>query len=101
MLNTDDIRHFRKASDALDALRHAVATAYGYRWCVNNEPGTSPERAALDARRILRDLMTHEQRGEAINRVREFLLPAHSAPKDHPAQMRIPRLVHRCIINNT
>ena len=47
-------------------------------WHVNNEPGTpnqhSHERAAFDARKILRDLLTHEQRGEAINRVRELLV---------------------------
>lgn len=55
----------------------AVSLAYGYLWHVNNEPGTPnqypPERAAYEARKILRDLMTHEQRGESINRVRELM----------------------------
>ena len=91
MLNTDDVRHHTevgtgyskdamlgKAADEIDALRQAIATAYGHLWHVNNEPGTpnqhSPERAAFDARKILRALMTNEQRGEAINRVRELLV---------------------------
>jgi hypothetical protein len=57
-----------------DKLLDSVSTAYGYLWHVNNEPGTpnqySPDRASYEARRILRDMMTTEQRGEAINRVR-------------------------------
>jgi hypothetical protein len=56
----------------------AIATAYGYLWHVNNEPMApiplySPETAAHEARKILRDLMSHEQRGEAINRVQKLL----------------------------
>lgn len=58
-------------------LRDAIAMAYGYLWHVNNEPGTPnqypPERAAYEARKILRDLMTTAQRGEAINRSRELM----------------------------
>ena len=58
-------------------LREAIALAYGYLWHVNNEPGTPsqypPERAAYEARKALCDLMTHEQRGEAINRVRDLM----------------------------
>ncbi|MFA6904480.1 MAG: hypothetical protein WC236_15500 [Gallionellaceae bacterium] len=54
-----------------------VAIAYGYLWHVNNETGTPcqypPERAAYEARKILRDMMTHEQRGDAINKVRELI----------------------------
>ena len=57
----------------LESLRSVIATAYGYLWCVNNEPGTphqyTPEKSATEARKVLRDLLTHEQRGEAINRV--------------------------------
>ena len=57
----------------LETLREAVGLAYGYLWLVNNEPGTprrySPERAACEARKLLRDTMTHEQRGAFINRV--------------------------------
>lgn len=54
--------------------REAVATAYGYLWHVNNEPAApipmySPEKAAYEARRALRDLLTSGQRGEAINKV--------------------------------
>lgn len=52
-------------------LTAAIARAYGYLWCVNCEPGTprqySPEKAAYAARKELRDLLTKEQRGAAIN----------------------------------
>ena len=55
-----------------DALREACALAYGHLWHVNNEPLSpsplySPEKAAYAARRALRDLLTSEQRGDAIN----------------------------------
>lgn len=51
-----------------------VADAYGHLWHVNNEPMApipmhSPEKAAYEARKILRDMLTAEQRGEAINRI--------------------------------
>ena len=65
-----------------ERMREAIAVAYGYLWHVNNEPGTPsqypPERAAYEARKALRDLMTNEQRGEAINRVRELM--GHNKP---------------------
>jgi hypothetical protein len=59
-------------------LEDAIALAYGYLWHVNNEPMApvpmySPEKAAYEARKVLRDLMTHEQRGEAINKVQGLL----------------------------
>lgn len=58
-------------------LREKIAVAYGYLWHVNNEPGTpcqySPEKAAYEARKILRDTMTHEQRGEGITAAREAM----------------------------
>jgi len=58
-------------------LREKIAVAYGYLWHVNNEPGTPcqypPERAAYEARKILRDTMTHEQRGDGINAARELM----------------------------
>ena len=58
-------------------LEDAIAIAYGYLWHVNNEPGTpnqyAPDKAAHEARKVLRDLMTHDQRGEAINRVRDLM----------------------------
>lgn len=87
MLNTDDVRHhtevgtgyskdamLEKAADEIDTLRQAIATAYGHLWHVNNDPHSprpqfSPEKAAYKARHILRDLLTHEQRGAAINDV--------------------------------
>ena len=54
-------------------LEQAVMIAYGYLWCVNNEPGTpnqySPERAAHEARKHLRGMLTTEQRGHGINDV--------------------------------
>ena len=54
----------------------AIAMAYGFLWHVNSEPGTPqqypPEKMAYEARKILRGLMTHEQRGRAIAKVREL-----------------------------
>ena len=61
------------AEAELARLRAAIQTAYGYLWCVNNEPGTpnqySPERAAHQARKHLRGMLTTEQRGHGINDV--------------------------------
>jgi hypothetical protein len=58
-------------------LREAIQQAYGYLWHVNNEPGTpnqyAPEKAAYAARRLLRDLLTHEQRGVGINMARRAI----------------------------
>jgi hypothetical protein len=55
------------------ALEAAMMTAYGYLWCVNNEPWTPnqypPERAAYEARKHLRPLLTVEQCGNGINSV--------------------------------
>lgn len=57
-----------------ERLLGAVQRAYGYLWHVNNEPGApnqyAPEQAAYAARRELRELLTHEQRGEGINAAR-------------------------------
>ena len=58
-----------------EALRASIATAYGYLWHVNNEPGTPaaiypPERAAYKARMVLRVLLADEQRGKGINEAR-------------------------------
>lgn len=66
--------------------RSAVAMAYGHLWHVNNEPMApiplrSEESASYAARKLLRDLLTTEERGEAINSVRAML---SSAPKDAP-----------------
>lgn len=67
-----------EAATEIERLRSAMALAYGYLWHVNNEPMApvplySPEKAAYEARKVLRDLMTHEQRGEAINMVQALL----------------------------
>ena len=50
----------------LEKLREVIGLAYGHLWMVNRY---QPERASHEARKILRDTMTHEQRGEFINRV--------------------------------
>lgn len=59
----------------------ALARAYGYLWHVNHpediptgHPYMSADRAAVEARKELRDMLTHEQRGEGINCVRQKLL---------------------------
>jgi len=60
-------------AERVEAMEAAIQTAYGYLWCANNEPGApnqySPERAAHEARRHLRHLLTTEQRGQGINSV--------------------------------
>jgi hypothetical protein len=69
-------------NQATDDVREAIAQAYGYLWHVNANmeapPGVAlfsltPEQAAYKARRHLRDLLTHEQRGKGINSVRAAL----------------------------
>lgn len=55
-----------------EALTTKIALAYGHLWHVNNEPAApipiyTPEKAAYEARKILRDTLTSEQRGDAIN----------------------------------
>ena len=52
----------------------AVGEAFGYLWHVNTEPAApvalfAPEAAAAEARKRLAELLTHEQRGQAINKV--------------------------------
>ena len=55
------------------ALGEVIGLAYGHLWMVNNEPGTPrrypTERAAYEARKLLRDTMTNDERGVFINRV--------------------------------
>lgn len=58
--------------------RKAVQEAYGWLWHVNNEPAApvplwSPDQAAYKARQSLRELLTHQERGEAINAIRGLL----------------------------
>lgn len=61
----------RAVRDENARLRAAMGVAYGYLWCVNNEPGTphqyAPERAAYQARKALHDLLTKAERGHFIN----------------------------------
>lgn len=66
----DLIAEANRAEQEAAGLRAKVEKAYGYLWMVNNEPGTpaqyAPERAAYEARKILRGTLTHEQRGNGI-----------------------------------
>lgn len=69
-----------------EGWKQAVALAYGHLWHVNNEPMApiplrSSETAAYEARKQLRDLLTHEERGLAINQV-QVLLAAAPQPKE-------------------
>jgi len=53
-------------------LREAAILAYGHLWHVNTEPLApipmrSPEEASYAARKLLRDLLTSEERGRGIN----------------------------------
>lgn len=63
----------KRVTAELATLREKVGLAYGYLWCVNNEPCAPnympPDRMAYEARKLLRDTMTHDERGTFINRV--------------------------------
>ena len=59
----------------------AVALAYGHLWHINNEPMApiplrSDGDASYAARKILRDLLTTEQRGNGINQARAAIAAA-------------------------
>ena len=73
--------------------------AYGYLWCVNNEPGTpnqySPERAAHEARKHLRGMLTTEQRGHGIN---DVLPIVRAAPPAQPAEQQAQTVCKRTLI---
>lgn len=61
-----------------DSVKKAIREAYGWLWHVNNEPMApvptwSPEQAAYEARKCLRETLTAEERGEAINAVQRLL----------------------------
>jgi len=68
---------FRKE---IERLLERIATAYGYLWHANDEPGTpnryGSERAAIEARKVLRELLTGEQRGKGINAARAAIVGA-------------------------
>jgi hypothetical protein len=71
------------AEDVRPDWLRAVSLAYGHLWNVNNEPMApvpmySPEKAAYEARKALRELLTHEQRGAAINEVRAAIAAAQA-----------------------
>jgi hypothetical protein len=56
-------------------LLDAVMQAYGILWNINTEPMApiplvDPEKAAAKARLILKETLSHEQRGTAINNAR-------------------------------
>jgi len=57
----------------LDTLREVVGLAYAHLWTVNNEPDSDRSgllrSAAHEARKLLRDTMTQEQRKNFIQRV--------------------------------
>jgi hypothetical protein len=80
--NTAMAQHNGTLQARLAAAEADIATAYGYLWHVNNEPGTPhqypPERAAYEARKVLRERLTKEQRGAAINAVRAMIDAAHA-----------------------
>jgi hypothetical protein len=76
-----------RARRELDALREALALAYGHLWCINEQPGT-PEpiydamQASYEARKILRGLLTTEQRGNGIHAARAARKGKHE--QHHP-----------------
>jgi hypothetical protein len=84
--------------------RRAVALAYGHLWHVNNEPMApvplrSPETAAYAARKVLRDLLTNEERGEAINAVQALLAsepPQAASGCSHTARSDGQEMFPRC-----
>lgn len=63
------------AGDVPPEWKTAVQAAYGHLWRVNNEPRTpnrySSEQAAYAARRLLRGLLTRDERGAGINAARQ------------------------------
>jgi hypothetical protein len=68
---------FRKE---IERLRERIAITYGYLWHANDEPGTpnryGSERAAIEARKVLREILTGEQRGKGINAARAAIVGA-------------------------
>ena len=87
-VDTDGVWYRREDVDALIvALTGKIAEAYGYLWHVNNSGEGfqfPPERAAHMARRVLRDTMTPEQRGDAINKAATELFKIVENRDDEP-----------------
>lgn len=67
-----EIAALRAEVERLHADAERISEAYGWLWCVNEEPGTPnrfpAEQAAYNARKLLRDMLTKEQRGAGINK---------------------------------
>lgn len=73
--------------------RDALALAYGYLWHVNNSrpgydaptdnhrPQFSPERAAMEARKVMRDMLTRDERGVGINKAMDMLASSRGEGK--------------------
>jgi len=66
--------------------KQSVMLAYGHLWHVNTEPMApvplrDPEKASYAARKALMGLLTHEERGQAINQVQAILVPVSG--KEH------------------
>lgn len=75
------INALKRIDASINGGSNAMSRAYGYLWHVNHpediptgHPFMSADRAAVEARKELRDMLTHEQRGEGINCVRKKLL---------------------------
>ena len=87
----DESKTTQDGASDIHRLTAAIARAYGYLWCVNCEPGTprqySPEKAAYAARKELRDLLTKEQRGAAINAAVQEVHETVRQSDDAPAKM--------------
>ena len=72
------VERVQAIASRVKVLEDAIALAYGHLWCINTEHGTPapmriPEAAAHDARIILLDLITKEQRGNGIDAARAEL----------------------------
>lgn len=64
-----------------EELMQAVKLAYGHLWHTNDEPMApiplrSPEKASYEARKVLRGMLTTEERGHAISQVADILCAA-------------------------
>lgn len=79
--------------DAPVAWKEAVRLAYGYLWHVNELreapiPLYPPKRAAYEARKHLRELLTQDERGRGINDTREQVYGSREVPALHNDGLR-------------
>jgi len=75
---SDHAKLLEKVEAKYLALLEAVSLAYGHLWHVQNEPMApkpiySAEKAAMEARKILRNMISHEQRGAGINAIQNII----------------------------